>query len=187
MSTSSLMRSVVPSDGLGTPGVLGRREVPKTIARLESLRRKIEESRAEKNKVGAADLHREAAPIVAEVLDGYGKDLAAASCLGETKQHVGDLRSGARGAAAWQLFALLADSREAWLALCRIFCPLHDLEQPQPRRRGLTAAELFEEMLGLFAENPALLGLLQQRAALRRGAEPEDVLRSVRERAPTEL
>jgi hypothetical protein len=66
--------------------------------------------KGERRPAKAAELHRSATPIIADVLDGFGKDSAAAEPIGETKTVISDMRNGLRGVSLWQLALILEDS-----------------------------------------------------------------------------
>lgn len=113
--------------------------------------------------------------------DSGGASEAYAETLGISRQHVDAMRTGRKSVPLRALLPLL-QSREAVARFCAPLCAAVGLEPPQPKRQ-LTRDQVVELLLGLVASNPALLALVTQLAAERHGAEPEDVLRSVRETA----
>jgi hypothetical protein len=166
---------VVPSSDRGNPGVDVTHVAP-TLAQLESIRQVL----SDENRTAAA-LHKATAPVLAAVLDAFGKDTAAAAVISKSTSKLGDYKAGRRGLAAGELIGIFLESKPAWDAFARVICAHHDEEPPQPRRR-IEFTHLIELMLVLFAGNPAFLGALQQLAAERHGAEPEETLRALRER-----
>ena len=174
MREKMLMTPRLPENDSCSPRGEATQELGKVIGALESIRRKVEESREEK-KVAAADLHREAAPIAAVVLDGFGKDMAASSCLGKTFQEVSDIRHGRRGMALWELTRLLSESPEAFLALSRVFCERHQLQPPQPVQR-ITREQAVDDLIEWLLQSPPLLKLLAGFVAMKRGVREEEVI-----------
>jgi hypothetical protein len=116
------------------------------------------------------------------MLDGAGSDAAVAETIGESDQYVSDLRHGRRPMTAYQLFLIVTEFPGAFLALCKFTCPRHGFELPQCRKTELTPEQLHSVMVGVFAQNPALLRLLVEMAVERFGTNAEETIRALRER-----
>lgn len=172
MDPADDMRRLLPESDGGTPRVEDTQNVPATIGRLVAIVKRLDGL----NEPSADHMHKLAAPVVAAILDGYGKDDAAAERLRTTKQKISDKRTGLRGTAAWEMVALMAESREAFMEFAQMFCALHGLEPPQPKPT-LTVDDLRQLALRLFVSNPTLTRVLLEEAALAKGAAPEEVLK----------
>lgn len=129
MPVTTVTGTALAQNSLGTPGVPRQQRVT-TLLHLEAVRRRLHDKRKAKDR--ASQMHNSAAPVIALVLDGFGKDDAAAEAIGEPKQHVSDMRHGARGVSAWQLLLWLTESDGAFMALAAIMCERHSLTLPTP-------------------------------------------------------
>lgn len=112
--------------------------------------------------------------------DADGASEAYGNALGVSRQHVEAMMVGKKSTPLRALLPLL-QSREAVLAFVTPLCLAVGLEPPQPKRT-LTPEQVVGLALSLFADNPVLLAALQEVAAERHGAEPEETLKALRER-----
>jgi hypothetical protein len=165
--------AMLPETDAGTQRVQGRQGVPEAVAVLESVRRRIGAAKA------ANDRHGAAAPVFALALDGLGKDIVAEEILDETRQHISDMRNGKRGAAVWQLVAILMESREAFESFVRPFCEQHALSPPQPKKQ-VTREQVLEAALAYLLDSPPLLKSFSREAGEHLGVEPGDVLQALK-------
>jgi hypothetical protein len=166
----------LPDAGVRTVSEQADQSVSKRIAVLESIRRKLEDTRGKSSK--APEMHKVAAPVVSAVLDAYGKDAAAAELIGEGKTVVSEMRNGARGMSAWQLVRLLDDSPESFLEFSAYFCQRHRLALPAPAQR-LTREQVREEAMRFLLESGPLLKLFAREVAERHGCDVEQVSQAV--------
>jgi hypothetical protein len=182
MPSRSVMGQVVGQDqGLrrGCKPQPSRNEV---IAQIERLKAQILVA----GEAETAELDAQAAEWFAAGVQAWagpnadGASEAYASTLGCSRQHVDAMMSGKKSTPLRALLPLL-QSREAVRAFVTPLCLAVDLEPPQPKR-ALTPEQVVSLTLSLFAENPVLLAALQEAAAERHGAEPEETLRALRER-----
>ena len=166
MNRSSMGRVVSADDG-GTPGVEATQGVP-VLARVVALKEAISDE-----KRTAATCHKAAAPMLAQVIDAFSKDDHAAAVINKSPQKISDYKSGARGLAAYELIAMCVESVDAWHALRSQIDAYHEAREIKP-------AEAVEILLTVASLNPAVMAQAQQIAALRHGAEPEELLRAIR-------
>ena len=173
MREKPLMTPRLPENASRTPCGQNPQEVGKVIGAFESLRRKVEDSR--NKKISAAEFHKEAAPVAEAILDGYGKDLAASSAIGDTKQTVSDMRYGLRGMSLWQLVRIFDESPEAFVEFCRPFCARHGMQLPQ-REQRVSREEVIGVIVRSVLDSPPLLRMLVGDAAQEFGVTRDEVL-----------
>lgn len=159
----------LPETDLGTPGVNGTREVPKTISHLIALQKKLDAEQLE-----ASRLHELAAPFFAALVEAVGGCAAAATILHDTDQHINDKCAGTRGVRGYEYLILMAADPDCFQAGARIFCELHKKDPPQPKR-ALVRDDVAEMLIELALESEVVMDALLKKARQKKGAAPDDV------------
>lgn len=182
MSNSRILGQVVPPDTRLHRGCEPRPTRNQVIAKIAALQAQLVVDGGEPGELDAqvapwfdAAVQAWAGPDAGGASEAYGE------ALGISRQHVDAMRAGKKSVPLRALLPLL-QSREAVQRFCAPLCSAVGLEPPQPKRE-LTRDQVFDLLLGLVAENPALLALLTSVAAERHGAEPEEVIRAVRKQS----
>jgi hypothetical protein len=167
------MAQAVPNDGISTPSQHGRDRLIRAIARVESVRSRL--SLGPDEKMPNGELDQIAAPWFDAGVSAYPKAEAFARACGVDAGYLSHMRKGKVPVALRHIIPFL-EHRDSLVAFLGAVAADGGLEPPQPARQ-LTRADVKNDALEMLVENEALLRLLLEEVARKRGVQREDVLR----------
>lgn len=166
---ANVTRREMPDRDLGSPRVEPTQAVPKAARHLVLVRDKA----ARRSGESAEHMHELAAPVVSAIVEALGQ-AAAAELLKVSDQHISDKCIGRRGTAFWEVVALMAHDKEAFLAFARLLSQLHGL-RPPGKKPKLTRKKLARLALRNALKNEMATDALLKSAQEEEGADAADV------------
>jgi hypothetical protein len=174
MRRNLAIETSVPESSEDKPGEVVNHVAPTLIARLVSIREKIEEAKGEAN---SGDLDRLAAPWFDAAVSKHPKADSLAAEIGVSAPYLSAMRHGDKPTPIRTLLAFLENKECAYEFACQ-FLTAAGLPTPPREHATLTRADVLETALAMLVEGPLLKSLIRE-CGEKFGAQPGDVLRAL--------